>query len=253
MPANVLKLRRAELVSLMNRAVAGVAVEPVAQPGIRHAGAMKFPEIPRYGSGAALYDLISGERPVYRVGRVSAINLLNLQEGDRILDIGCGTGLNFPHLRERIGRSGHIVGVDASDSMLAQAQRKVHSGESVDLVHGDAGGLESLVSQWTFDAVIVTYALSIIPRWRSAWAGARACTRAGGRMAIVDLALPQGVGRLLEPAARFACFTGGVDLSRRPWTLAQDELEDVTVGSHRWGHVVLAVGTNPPAEGDSKA
>lgn len=248
----MLKLRRAELVSPMNHAVAGAAVEQVIQPRMRHAGAMKFPEIPRYGSGAALYDVISGERPVYRVGRVSAINLLALREGDRVLDIGCGTGLNFPHLRQRIGRSGHIVGVDASDSMLAQARRKIHPGENVDLVRGDAGMLENLVYQWTFDAVIVTYALSIIPEWRAAWAGARARARPGGRIAVVDLALPQGLGRVLEPAARFACFTGGVDLSRQPWTLAQDQLEDVAVESHRWGHVVVAVGTNPEGEGGPK-
>lgn len=212
--------------------------------GVSHAGLMRLPKISRYGSGAAFYDLLSGEKPVYRIGRVRAIDQLALHEGDCVLDIGCGTGLNFPHLRQRIGQSGHIVGVDASDSMLAQAQRKVQPGEHISLLNGDAGRLDDLISPWIFDAVIVTYALSIIPDWRSAWAGARRHTRPGGRIAVVDLALPKGLGRLLDPAARLACFTGGVELSRKPWTLAEDELEDVAVETYRWGHVVVAVGTN---------
>lgn len=213
---------------------------------MRHAGRMRIPAVPRYGAGAALYDVLSFEKPVYQVGRARAIDLLALQEGDRVLDIGCGTGLNFGHLRQRIGRTGHIVGVDASDAMLTQARRKVRPNDHIDLLHGDAGRLDDLVSEWTFDAVIATYALSIIPDWRSTWAGARRHTRPGGRLAVVDLALPKGLGRLLEPAARVACFTGGVNLGRRPWTLVEDDLEDVDVESRRWGHIVVAVGTNGP-------
>lgn len=205
---------------------------------------MWLPDIPRYKTGAGLYDVLSGERPVYRVGRTRAIDQLALHAGDCVLDIGCGTGLNFGPLRQRIGPTGQIVGVDASDSMLTQARRKFQPWENVALLHGDAGQLDDLVAPWTFDAVIVTYALSIIPDWRSAWAGARRHTRVGGRIAVVDLDLPKGLGRLLEPAARFACLAGGVDLDRRPWMLVEDELEDVSVELHRWGHIVVAVGTN---------
>ena len=204
---------------------------------------MRLPEIPRYGPGAALYDLISFEKPVYRIGRVRAIDQLQLRKGDCVLDIGCGTGLNFDHLRSAIGPEGRIVGVDASESMLAQAQRKVGVDENVDLVHGDAGRLAELASSWTFDAVIATYSLSIISQWRPAWSGALERTRNGARAAIVDLALPTGAGRVFDPAARLACFTGGVDLGREPWTLVSEDLDCVTIESHRWGHVVVAVGT----------
>ncbi|MBC7632894.1 methyltransferase domain-containing protein [Aeromicrobium sp.] len=200
--------------------------------------------VPRYGAGAVMYDLVSFEWPVYRVGRLRAIEQLRLAEGDVVLDIGCGTGLNFAPLRERIASSGHIVGVDASESMLAQARRKIGPAGGVTLVHADAGRLDELVADLTFDAVICTYALSIIPDWRAAWTAARAATRPGGRLAVVDLALPAGAGRLLEPAARLACFTGGVDRDRRPWTLVEDELEDVVTERHRSGHVVVSAGTN---------
>lgn len=220
-------------------------IHSAGQSRLRHAELMRLPAFPRYGAGAALYDVVSFEKPVYRVGRVRAIDHMGLREGDTVLDIGCGTGLNFDHLRRAIGPDGHIVGVDASASMLAQAKRKFDPTENVDLIHGDAGLLADLVSQWTFDAAIATYSMSIIPQWQSAWAGALARTRSGGRIAIVDLALPRGRGRVLDPAARLACFTGGVDLDRKPWTLVDDQLDNVALESHRWGHVVLAVGTTP--------
>ncbi len=55
---------------------------------------MRYPHLRRYGPAARWYDLLSGERPVYRVGRVAGVGQLRLREGSRVLDIGCGTGLN---------------------------------------------------------------------------------------------------------------------------------------------------------------
>ena len=52
---------------------------------------------------------------------------LGLRPGDTVVDIACGTGLNFPLLEEAIGPDGRIVGVDLTDAMLAQAQRRIES------------------------------------------------------------------------------------------------------------------------------
>ncbi|MDN5761814.1 MAG: methyltransferase domain-containing protein, partial [Microlunatus sp.] len=82
----------------------------------------------RYASVAAAYDLVSGE-PVYRLGRQVGIDALDLRPGDRVLDIGCGTGLNFELLKQSIGADGRIVGVDLSAQMLAQAARRVERRE----------------------------------------------------------------------------------------------------------------------------
>lgn len=76
-----------------------------------------------YGRFARVYDALSAE-PVYRVGRERAIPALGLKEGSRALDIGCGTGLNFPLLLSTVGRHGHVVGVDQSHQMLKIARQK---------------------------------------------------------------------------------------------------------------------------------
>jgi len=80
--------------------------------------------LPRYGLGARFYDVLSGERSVYRAGRLRGIAALDLRPGARVLDVGCGTGLNLAPLLGRVGPTGRVVGVDRSDKMLAQARAR---------------------------------------------------------------------------------------------------------------------------------
>lgn len=127
----------------------------------------------RYTSFAPAYDVLSGEWPVYRAGRVTGIGALQLRPGALVLDIGCGTGLNIPLIRQVVGPAGRIVGVDASANMLAQARAKAeHRGwENIDLVCADA---TTLTPGWLYghlgpergpdgaDAVLFTYSLSVM-------------------------------------------------------------------------------------------
>ena len=54
-----------------------------------------------------------------------------LKDGDTVVDIGCGTGLNFPLLHRVVGPNGTIIGVDLSETMLAQAR---HMAEAKDVL-----------------------------------------------------------------------------------------------------------------------
>src|SRR5207244_1242256 len=53
--------------------------------------------------------------------RAAAVDLLGLTPGQVVLDVGCGTGLCFSYLQQRIGPSGTIIGIDRSAEMLAYA------------------------------------------------------------------------------------------------------------------------------------
>lgn len=202
--------------------------------------------MPRYRFGAPVYDVVSMERLVYRPGRYAAIDALALRAGGRVLDVGCGTGLNLPLLTDRTGPAGEIVAVDASAAMLRQARRRVsaHGWSTVTLVQGDAAQLSTLVSG-EFDAVLFTYSLSVIADWRSAWEQAWTLLRPGGRVAVVDTALPVGAWRLLAPLARLALFTGGVDASRRVWQQVASDAEQTMHRVMTGGHVHVAAGTKP--------
>ncbi len=211
---------------------------------------MRRPE--RYGLFAGLYDVVSAE-PVYRPGRVRGIEGLRLRPGDHVLDVGCGTGWNFPILHEVVGPSGRIVGVDLSADMLAQARRKVRrrSWANVDLVNADATELalrqvadaarES--SDRPFDAVLFTYSLSLIPDWPRAWHATSSLVRAGGRASVVDMQSPVGLARVTTPLAKLACALGGSDIEAHPWTLLEQEATDVDAWSLRGGHIQVRSGT----------
>lgn len=57
--------------------------------------------------------------------RARAVELLDLHEGSSVLDIGCGTGASFEFILNKIGNSGKITGIDASESMIRVAVDRV--------------------------------------------------------------------------------------------------------------------------------
>lgn len=225
----------------------------------------------RYQSSARFYDLISAEWPVYRAGRVAAIGLLAPGPGHHVLDIGCGTGLNFPHLQRRIGPTGSITAVDSSAQMLRQARRKADSAgwNNVRLIQADATQLNATQLNATalnaalnataengtaasvtapepgagFDAVISTYALSLMANWHLAVALMVAAARPGGRVGVVDMQKPVGPARPWTPLAQLACRLGGSDIEAHPWTAIESTLTDVRAMSLKGGHIQVRVGS----------
>lgn len=76
--------------------------------------------------------------------RRCAVEYLNLQPGDTVVDIGCGTGLCFPLIMNRIGPNGHLIGVDISSEMLSRANKMVENAgwTNIQLIHSDIAKYE---------------------------------------------------------------------------------------------------------------
>ncbi|WP_129114786.1 class I SAM-dependent methyltransferase [Halegenticoccus tardaugens] len=93
-----------------------------------------------YSRWARLYDALATRAPGVGALRSRAADALALEPGDRVVEMGCGTGANFPHLRDRVGPDGAVVGVDFSPGVLDRARDRIErrGWENVHVVGGDA-------------------------------------------------------------------------------------------------------------------
>lgn len=93
-----------------------------------------------YTRWADLYDLIVRRTPGITGLRARTADALNLDFGDTVIEMGCGTGANLGYLRERVGPEGTVVGVDFSAGVLDRAADHLtrEGWENVHLVRGDA-------------------------------------------------------------------------------------------------------------------
>jgi len=194
-----------------------------------------------------LYTLVAGiydlrVRLFFR-RRGAALDALRPRPGDTVLDLACGTGLNFPHIIEWTGREGRIVGVDFTRAMLRQARRKVdsHRWGGVTLVEGDASSLP-LASECC-DAVLCAYAMIVIPEYRRAIAEAVRVLKPGGRLVLLEPKRGSALwARVATPLVALAGF-GVVHLERRPWEELPGLLDDVSRRDYLGGLVYIASGT----------
>jgi ubiquinone/menaquinone biosynthesis C-methylase UbiE len=112
-----------------------------------------------YTRWARIYDLLA-RAPGVRSWRASAADALALSPGDTVVEMGCGTGANFPHLRERVGPDGRVVGVDLTPGMLGVARRRVDRAgwDNVGVVAGDAARPPVRAA----DAVVATFLVGML-------------------------------------------------------------------------------------------
>lgn len=93
-----------------------------------------------------------------------ALRLANIQEGQRVLDVACGTGRGTVGLVQAVGASGRVDALDLSDAMLGQAQTKIEKIGLGDRVHFKQGNARELpYPDATFDAVYNGYMFDLIP------------------------------------------------------------------------------------------
>jgi ubiquinone/menaquinone biosynthesis C-methylase UbiE len=125
--------------------------------------------------------------------RRRAAQWLNVKPGDRVLEIGCGTGLNFPHLREAVGAGGKVYGVDLSTGMLQRARARIarEHWTNVELTQCDAA---EYIPPEPLDGILFGLSYNTMPHHLAVLRHAWKQLRPGGRIVILDGKLPSGFG-----------------------------------------------------------
>jgi ubiquinone/menaquinone biosynthesis C-methylase UbiE len=195
----------------------------------------------RYDLSANLYYILGFREYAYRRQAVAA---LELGPGEVVVEIGCGTGLNFHYLHRAVGPSGRIVGVDLTDRMLQQARARVkRSGwTNVELVQTDAA-LYELPPR--VDGILSTFALTIMPEFEQVIERSARALKPGGRFALLDLKRPEDMPRWLEWLGIWVTRPFGVTrdlLDRRPWEAMQRHFASTWMKEYFWRIAYLCVG-----------
>ena len=115
------------------------------------------------------------------------LGLLGVAPGDRVLDVGCGSGVVTRTLARRVAPGGCAVGVDASSALLAVARELANEAglsRLIELREGDCRALP--FPDASFDAVLAATVLTHVPDAGRALAEMVRVTRAGGRVGVFD-------------------------------------------------------------------
>ncbi|MBW8174001.1 methyltransferase domain-containing protein [Ornithinimicrobium sp. Arc0846-15] len=200
----------------------------------------------RYRALAPLYDLVSLEHLLYREGRKAAVHAAHLEEGQCVLDVGCGTGLTMPLIAKPLGPHGQLVGIDPSPAMLAQA-RKRHVETPRTLIHSEAHRLspEILAHHHVTGPIHVAlfcYTLSVMSDRTQAWDNVLSLLPPGARIVIVDVAPPTTGGAPARLMARILARIGGSDIDSRPWKKLQSACTHIEHHNFTGGHVQMWAG-----------
>jgi len=142
-----------------------------------------------YAWQSRIYD---ATRWAFLFGRDALLDHLQLKPGDRVVEVGCGTGRNLEGILKRVGASGEVVAVDCARPMIEQCARRIRkqNWSNVRLVDREYGGTP--VTQGMADVVLMSYSLSMIPEWERVVDCAARELKPGGRLGVVDFRLGNG-------------------------------------------------------------
>lgn len=199
----------------------------------------------QYRGRAAVYDL---ELALFEPIREETISRLNLQPGDTVIDVGCGTDLSFERLEHDIGPTGHLIGIEQCPEMMQRVEHRVaqQGWKNVTLL---CAPVETVAMSGKADAALFNSTHDIL-RCPEAVGNVVAHLKTGAHVAAAGL---QWAGSWNWPVNNFVLSaalhsTTSLEGLYKPWDLLAASLEGIDIQTRGLGGIYVLSGVchRPP-------
>ena len=173
--------------------------------------------------------------------------LASLKEGEIVLDLGSGGGLDCFLAAEKVGQSGKVIGVDMTPEMVSLARKNAEKGNHTN-VEFRLGEIENLpVADNTVDVIISNCVINLSPDKGRVFQEAYRVLKPGGRLMISDIALLKPLPEFVKEsiAAYVGCVAGALLKDDYISAMASAGFENVTAVNEKPFAITMAESSDP--------